>query len=187
MVEISMTLQFSAVLSWKVGCENGHRLDIVHLDRRRKGWRPVVGERYTIDYILGLIFRAARMQRAIRFQHRAGRCIHQFNGGTDRQREGCMSDRVRAHTIDGAGAMRVDQGIRNLLPPKTVATDRLTRRFRGIADRISTVPESGKALLGHPKPIHSKGESSGVQIAGGTGDIGLTKLIGLRDQCDRSW
>jgi len=134
MVEISMTPQFSAVLSWKVGCENGHRLDIVHLDRRRKGWRPVVGEPYTIDYILGLIFRAARMQRAIRFQHRAGRCIHQFNGGTDRQREGCMSDRVRAHTIDGAGAMRVDQGIRNLLPPKTFRPSPQTGSRAGLGE-----------------------------------------------------
>lgn len=66
-----------AVLGRIPGRQNIHRVHIIRFNFRRKGGRSIVGQRKTIDDVLGLILRPARMQDAVRLEHPAWLRVHQ--------------------------------------------------------------------------------------------------------------
>ena len=128
------------------------------------------------------------MQRTIGLSHPAGLRIHQFNDGATWQRNACMPDRGRAHSVDGARTMRVDQGVGILYHQGRLHGRHRQGHAQVRGDGGSYLNRSrvvGKTLACHPQPVHAEWKSSGIQVARFMGDIRLPELIGVRDQSDR--
>jgi len=102
--------ELSSIFRREIRRQNAHGLDLVRVERRRERGRPVLRQWQSVEHILHIVFRPARVQRAIPFVEPSGLIVHQvrqaapgprcktlLNGlladGIDRSRPVCIHQR----------------------------------------------------------------------------------------------
>ena len=102
--------QSPAVFGRVVAGEHIYRLEFFDFQRRGKSGGAVVGDRETVDDILRVVLGAPWVQHAVGFEQPARLGLHQFQHSAGRMRGSPVTQGFRAEVVDGAGAMRVQQG-----------------------------------------------------------------------------
>src|SRR6266700_4978569 len=84
--------QLSAVLRRIVGSDNAKRFDFVGVEGGRESRRAILRQRETVDDILHVVFRAARVQHAIGFEQPSWLIGDQVKQIAARLRTGLLAD-----------------------------------------------------------------------------------------------
>ncbi len=103
--------QLAAELGRIPGRAHSHRLELVDAQRLGERGRAIVAQRDTVDHVLHLVFRPARMQDAVGFQQPAGLGGDQIDERPPGRGYRPIAQDVSTDTVDGRTAKRVENRI----------------------------------------------------------------------------
>ena len=188
-IDLDDAAHLPSVLGRNAGGVNAHRLDVVRFNLGPGTWRTVIGQWNSVDHELRLVFRSSRMEDRIALIKPSRLRVHQVLQGTPRERGDSICNRLGADLVDGANAIRVDEGIlvadldRRIHTGNTQLDVELSWDGRTDLQRLRNRSEP---FAFHFQPVHSEGQALGIEGTGLVGAKPLPKLIGLANQLNRT-
>jgi len=183
--EFDDAAELAAVFGGVSGGEHAERFDVAGIERRSKGGRAILRERHSVEYVLHLIFGAARMENAVGFIKPAGLIVDGVRKRATGLSGAVFAEFFSTEGIDGARFGRIDQrsGVGDFNAGVDGGDAESDRDAHGnFAADFDKVGPLGEAFGGDGEAVHAEGKFGGdIFTFGGDGEFAF-ELVGFADE-----